>query len=269
MQPMIRSRYGQVRSGCRGAPPVALPLVVAMALLSGCAWGEGDRSVAAAGDENVVRQAREIAPFTRIRLVRAGRVMLSQGESPSLAVETESRALDRVRTRVVDGVLELEWRAGPLSRSDPPSPLDYHVRVTELDGIAISGAGTIEAERLSLQELAIDVDGSGKVSIDSLSAERLDVAISGSGRFELAGSVHEQQLSVDGSARYLAAGLDSRVARVRVSGSGRIALAASDELDVRISGSGELEYAGDPRITSRISGSGTLRRIDTGDSDRR
>jgi Putative auto-transporter adhesin, head GIN domain len=107
------------------------------------------------------------------------------------------------------------------------TPVVYKLTVKKLNGIALSGSGSINGKALAADSMKIESSGSGEITTAG-STDRMEVVISGSG------SVHGE-------------GLKSKDARVEIEGSGSAIVAASERLDVNINGSGNVEYIGDPK----------------------
>ena len=122
----------------------------------------------------------------------------------------------------------------------PTRPVRYHVTVKDLNGVGISGSGSIRA-------VGIDADG--------FTAE-----ISGSGSADLSGRADDVALSISGSGSYDASKLRCRNVKVAISGSGDATVNATERVRADISGSGSVYYSGTPSVEQHVSGSGTVAR---------
>ena len=125
---------------------------------------------------------------------------------------------------------------GPFGSSPRRGRIGLSVKVTvpRLDGVALSGSGSICAQ--------------------GLDAEQLQVALSGSGDVELAGRARRLDIHMSGSGDTDATALAASDVAVDISGSGDADLVAHETLDVAISGSGDVRYAGDPKVHRSVSG---------------
>ncbi len=159
-----------------------------------------------------------------------------QGDTESLTIEADDNVIPNLTSDVKDGTLRLDRKAGLGLRS--VSPIRYRVTMPKLEGLVLSGSGTITANDLT---------------VDALSSE-----ISGSGVVVVTGTAGSQNVSVSGSGRHEASQLATERAVADVSGSGEILLTVSTELKATISGSGTVTYSGDPQVSESISGSGKL-----------
>ncbi|MGO4597906.1 head GIN domain-containing protein [Terrabacter sp. 2RAF25] len=188
-------------------------------------------------------ETRQVSGFSIVRLAGQGDVRIVPGSSESLTVRAQENLLPLLTSEVSGGTLTLGTKDGTAITTS--EPITYDVAVKDLQGLEISGSGTITAAGLSdtgLNDtgLRVEISGSGSVTVDG-SADRQDVDISGSGD-------------------YNAAQLASKEATVTISGSGSADLAASSALDVTITGSGSLTYSGNPKVTQSVTGSGSIGR---------
>jgi Putative auto-transporter adhesin, head GIN domain len=207
-----------------------------------------------------ITETRPVSGFDRISLRGYGDIVLEQGETESLTVETTQEMLSRLKTEVNNGELVLGFKSW-FDIWFGHDPIKYTITFKSLRDLGISGSGKVTAEHLHSDELKLRVSGSGDVDIADLEAEKLDVHTSGSAKWTLAGKVTRQEISISGSGRYDAWSLDSQEAAVHVSGSGHLALKVEKTLDISISGAGDVSYIGDPQVKQSVSGSGKVKKV--------
>jgi Putative auto-transporter adhesin, head GIN domain len=187
------------------------------------------------GSGNVITESREVSDFTEIVLGGSGRVLVEVTGTESLTIEAEDNIIPLLETTVSDGRLRLDT-----TRSiSPTTEVLYTITAANLDGLAVSGSGVVEAEAIDGSDFRVDISGSGDVAVEGTLSGVLSVSISGSGEF-------------DGEA------LTAPDGEVDVSGSGHSVVNVTDTLDVSVSGSGDVEYLGQPSVDSDVSGSGTV-----------
>lgn len=225
-----------------------------MILLSACISGSG----------TLITESRDVNGFDQVTLEGSGEVILTQGDTESLTVETDDNLMQYVSTEVRDGTLYLDLRNEQFTHIGP-TQLIFRLDVKEIVGLNVLGSGSIEADSLTTDRLSFDIVGVGDVLVDSLQAGELQIHIGGSGNLELAGTATEQDINIGGSGRVLAPDLRSEVVNVRTGGSGDATVWASNTLDARIAGSGKVNYYGSPSVSSSITGSGIL--ISLGDKE--
>jgi Putative auto-transporter adhesin, head GIN domain len=188
------------------------------------------------GSGNVATETRQVSGFTGLDLSGTGEVTIEQGNAESLTIEADDNVLPKLTSKVENGTLKLDKRPGTTIRTK--NPIRYRVGLKDLTALDVSGAGNVQAQRVTLQTLHVEISGSGAVT--------------------LAGSAVEQHIDVSGSGRYDAAELQSQKVTAGISGSGQVTVAVSRELNIDISGSGTLIYSGDPTVKQDVSGSGRV-----------
>jgi hypothetical protein len=238
-------------------------VLLVLTILTVTACNVGVRVIQGSG--NVVTEDRQVTNFDRIALEGSGDVVITQGGSESLTVETDDNVIEQVKTEVEGGTLTLGLVTGIPTGVNVQSTtrLIFYVGVDDLTGLSISGSGDIEAETIETERLDASINGSGNVRISNLTAGEVSADISGSGEVDLAaGEAAEQDTSISGSGKYLAGDLCGAMVKVSVSGSGEATVCATDTLDADISGSGNVNYHGQPSINISGSGSGQLNNLD-------
>lgn len=221
-------------------------------------------------DTMTVRERREVGAFRAVELRCFGHLHLSQGAEPSVEVEGDPDVVAKVHARVSGDALILEIGESWLDRLTSGvlliahRPLHYHVTVPELDRVAVTGTGKVEAAGLVASDLEVTASGAADVSISDLEAHALKAQISGRGSFRLAGKAEAFELRISGSGEVEAADLACTSVDVRISGQGTTTVRVAKRLDVKISGLGTVRYHGDPTVTQTISGSGTVTQVDAG-----
>ena len=221
-------------------------------------------------DTMTVRERREVGAFRAVELRYFGHLHLTQGAEASVEVEGDPDVVAKVHARVAGDALILEIGESWLDRLTSGvlliahRPLHYHVTLPELDRVAVTGTGKVDATGLVASDLEVSASGAADISIAELEAHALKAQISGRGSFRLAGTAEAFELRISGSGEVEAAELVCTSAEVRISGQGTATVRASTKLDVRISGLGTVRYHGDPTVTQTISGSGTVTQVEAG-----
>jgi hypothetical protein len=217
-----------------------------------------------------VRERREVAPFRAVELRYFGQLHLHQGPDTALEIEGDPDVLAKVHTRVDGGTLILEIGETWLERLTSGvllvahRPLHYHVTTPDLERVAVSGTGKVDAAALRSERLEISASGTADMRFAGVECDELAATISGRGSFELAGRADRLQVRVSGSGDIDAAELEAVEAEVRISGQGNATVRVRERLDVRVSGVGEVRYHGAPTVTQRISGAGSVRQLTPG-----
>lgn len=209
-------------------------------------------------------EVREVSDFTAVNFPGVGEMTIIQGDTEGLTIEASRNLLPHIRTSVRDGTLTIRmdrriWFPWEILRSSPRIRYTLHVR--DLEAFDLSGAGTVHADRLAVDRLALVQSGAGRITIDDLTADDLAVTISGAGSVEVAGQVASQTVDMSGLGKYDASNLETQNAQVNLSGAGSATVWVHNQLDASLSGAGSIEYYGSPQTDSSISGAGSVRNL--------
>jgi hypothetical protein len=212
------------------------------------------------GSGDLITETRQVSNFDGIDLSGSGEVIVTQGGSESLTIETDDNVMEHVKAEVVGGTLKLGFEEG-LNLIDH-TRLIFTVGVDDLKSLKISGSGDIESDMIETTRLDATISGSGDVQIVDLTAGEVTAKISGSGEIDLAGDATAQDVTISGSGKYQAGDLCGESVEVKISGSGDATVCATERLDSDISGSGSVDYYGRPAINMSGSGSGKVNSLD-------
>lgn len=211
------------------------------------------------GSRNVITETKQVSNFDRVALEGSGEVIVTQGGSESLTIETDSNIMQYIKAEVEGGTLTLGFKEGV--NLVFPSRLIFSVGADDLTSLAVAGSGKIEAEQIETEDLEVKVGGSGDLRIADLVAGKVKARIGGSGRIDLAGEAASQDVSISGSGKYSAGDVCSESVMVSVSGSGDATVCATESLDANINGSGSVNYYGQPSVNLSGSGSGGINNL--------
>ena len=231
---------------------LVLLLLAAMLAFTAC-------SAITIGSRNLITETKEVSNFDRVALEGSGVVIVTQGGSESLTIETDSNIMQYVKVEVEDVTLTL----GFIEEVNLifPSRLIFSVGVDDLTSLTVAGSGKIESELIETEDLEARVGGSGNVRIADLAVGEVKARIGGSGEIDLTGDVVAQDVTISGSGIYLAGDVCSESVMVSISGSGKATVCATEILDIDISGSGSVDYYGRPSISTSGSGSGKINNL--------
>ncbi|MDZ4719200.1 MAG: head GIN domain-containing protein [Roseiflexaceae bacterium] len=189
------------------------------------------------GSGNVTTTAREVGAFTAVDVSGVGEIVITQGQTESLTVETDDNFQDVVLSEVRGDTLHLGMK--PNASMSNITKMILTVTARDLKRITFSGAGMINVRELNGDQLTVDQSGAGKITI--------------------AGTVQEQHVTLSGAGSYDGAALVSNRATITLSGLGNAIVQAREQLDATISGAGSIEYIGNPQVNKQISGLGSVR----------
>ena len=207
-------------------------------------------------------QKRDLSAFSQISLRISANVHLQQGNTQSVEVKGKEEALQKLITEVNDRKLVIRFPSETFFNRWNPGPMDIYVTVPQIDGLSISGSGSITTEgKIDSRILDLAISGSGDIKLGELKAEKVSSALSGSGNIHLTGSGNatEMKIVISGSGNVKAIGFPVDNVEVKISGSGNCWVNSIKKLDVRLAGSGNVVYRGNPAIDSSIAGSGKVK----------
>jgi hypothetical protein len=180
---------------------------------------------------------RDVGSFKRIDLATAVDLNITVGKPQKVTVTIDDNLLDNIRTRVHNGTLEITSRSS--YSTDESGRID--VQIETLDGVTLSGSGTVK--------------------VFNLNGDKFEYVLSGSGDLVAEGRVKQLNVSLDGSGDVDTRKLDADDVSVEINGSGSARVLAHSSLDGVVNGSGDIEYTGDPEHVSRqVNGSGSITR---------
>lgn len=183
-------------------------------------------------------RTRSVAQFSRLDLAGSNNVTVTVGGRQSVVVRADSKLINDVTTRVVDGTLTIA-DTGSFTAT---SPMSVEVSVPSLTALELSGSGQISVSGIKAQWLTVTITGNGLLYAIGSTAQ-LDVTLSGEGTAQL------NQLVADNVSAL-------------VTGAGLIEVIARASLVAVIPGDGAIIYGGNPaQVTTSVTGTGTVTRV--------
>jgi hypothetical protein len=171
---------------------------------------------AISGSGHVTTDRRTVSGFTAVELQGTGKLLVDQNGTEALTIEADDNLLSSLTSDITGGRLVLGTASGTHIR--PSREIVYRVSARNLNGITLSGSGTVDVTGVNSDSLRLTLNGSG--------------TISASGRAD------QQEISLNGSGDYQCANLKGKAVSVSIAGSGDGVVAASEKLDVTVMGSG-------------------------------
>lgn len=230
-----------------------LPLLLFIPFLSAC---EG-----VSGSGNVIKETREVGPFSALEVSGSMDVYVSQGNSTTVTLEGEDNILPEIELVTEGDKLEIRFKRNMNIRTH--RDVKVFLSAKTLEGVELSGSGDVELSGIfnSSAPVHIGLSGSGDIK-GVFNAPEISMDLAGSGDIELKGETRDVHISLAGSGNCDAGALLAETADVNIAGSGNVDLHASRELKTNIIGSGNVYYKGAPSISSSKIGSGTVKKKD-------
>jgi hypothetical protein len=238
-------------------------MLIAAGLLSASGCDETNHFVPSSpavvtGNGVVVEQQRPIGPFTKVDLRGVGILYIRQGAATELYIRAEENLLEYLKTEVRAGELQIRKDADTLLNLHP---IEYHLTVTDIRRVALTGAGGVRGLHLDTDLLTVLRTGVGSIEFVDLNATELEIEIFGLGEVILSGAVQRQTVRLRSMSSYDGRDLESAEAELSIGSIGSATVRVRDRLDATIDGSGSVFYIGDPLVTSHIRGSGEVVQI--------
>jgi len=203
-----------------------------------------------------------VSGFDQVVFEGLGEITIRQGDHEALTITAESNVMKRITSIVRGHALHIGYRGSVFGLHVVPTmPIRYELTVRNIDGLDLTGLGSIFVGAIAADSLSVDLSGAGRVVLRALSADRLDVNLSGLGSCQVAGQVQRQELLLTGGGNYDATDLASDRAVLTLTGLGKATVWATEELDVTITGAGGVAYYGSPRVTQDVTGLGRVRSL--------
>ncbi len=205
----------------------------------------------------MVTETRAVLPFTRVELQGQGDVTLTQGSPQGVVVSTDDNIMPLVRTRVVNGTLEIGLAPGTTLLK--VTKLQFDVVVPGVRGVKLSGAGTISSPgQLTGKDLLLELGGAGTITVDA-AVTTLTAVLSGAGTITVTGTAQSENLTNRGVGALDTKGLTAGSATVTSSGTGNVTVNVTGDLSVNLSGTGDVRYNSEARLTTlKVTGPGSV-----------
>lgn len=233
---------------------IKIPLVAAAIVLlfvtTSCI---DDMFISGNGD---LRTETRIAPvFNEVSSSGDFEVTIMPSNSYSIEVSAESNLLPYIETDVVGNKLKIHTRGIHSLRNH--LPIQITIETPVLDGLSLSGSGTIQTGSFESSSFSANISGSGKIDTQ-ISADQVKAVVSGSGILFLRGDAASVSYTISGSGKIKSYELVQKNCSVTISGSGDAFVNVLQTLSANISGSGRVYFVGNPAVHTSISGSGSV-----------
>ncbi len=241
-----------------------LSLIALSLLLTGCNsfvfHGITGRTIKAS--DTIMSETREASGFTGIDMRTVGRVVISQGETESLALRGPDNVVPLIQTSVRNGVLVIEMEDNLfVTNMHNERVLTITIGVKDLGALDVSGLADVTMDGLTASHLEMDISGAGKIDFSGLSLDSLSLTLSGAGDVELEGEADSAEIDLTGAGNVEASDLKLRTADVSLTGLGSAKVWVTDMLTGSITGAGSIEYYGDPQTDLENTGLGTFKSL--------
>lgn len=206
-------------------PLLVLPLLSSL-LFSGCLIGNLNPGIPGSG--KLVTISIPAKDFDRVQNASVGALQIKVGAEESVSITTDDNLQQHLEAVVENG--ELVFRTKGNVNLAPTNGVKFEVTVKSLKGIQLTGVGSVTAEGIASDDLAVTLSGVGSMNLSG-SADKLTVITDGVGSFD-------------------SSKLEAKHVDVTAKGVGSTKLKATESLKVKAKGIGGVTYVGQPREAS-------------------
>lgn len=201
-----------------------------------------------------------VSGFTKIRLKAPVRVHLATGVAPFARGTGSSAALQNISIRVESGVLTIgtnqsSWGGYPGKNA---GPAEVFIGTHEIESVSLTGAGTIDIDRVKGLDFLLTVQGAGDARIAQVEVDQLTLGVAGTGMISVAGRAKMLDAAIRGSSALEAGSLTVKDMKLVVDGAGSAAATVTNSVKVAGAGSGEIAFAGNPSCQLKLTGTGNI-----------
>lgn len=234
---------------------LALPLLVG---LGSCRHFMGKR---VKGSGNIKTEERPVTNFKEVEVGGAAKVLISQGDKPSVKVEADDNLMQYIEVFQEGDKVYVKEKQG--FNLQPSGDINIYFTSPVYRRISASGACDIIGQNkiTNPEDLRMDVSGAGDIKME-VDAPRLAAEVSGSGSINLKGQTKDVDLELTGAGHAHCYELLAENTKVEISGAGSAEVYASVKLDATVSGAGNVSYKGNASdVNQHVSGAGSVKKV--------
>ena len=232
------------------------------------------------GSKNLVTEEYDFSDFTRVEVVSAFQVEITQSTAYSVSITADDNLFDFVQVSKAGKTLKIRLKSGynyqlVTTRAKITMPeLDGFVLSGAARGsvvgfnvsgdfeISLSGASSLNMSDMSANDIKIGLSGASRTSGDIITSGDAQFGLSGASRLELIGSANNVLIRASGASSLEMADFTIHDADVGLSGTSDATVNLDGVLDADLSGASNLRYIGEPTIGNlSISGGSELENI--------
>jgi hypothetical protein len=186
------------------------------------------------GQNEVIRETRNLPSFDQIEAGGAFEVTITIGEPQKVEVEAKQKAISQIKTEVRENKLKIS--SDGMKNN---APLRVYITVPAVSRIEAHGAADIRGENtIKAEMLSVDASGAADVHLD-LDVNTLRSDISGAANLDLSGKAQQHSTVVSGAATLNAKKLVTVTTDADVSGAGTANVNAGN-VTGKTSGAGDI-----------------------------
>jgi hypothetical protein len=211
------------------------------------------------GNGNVLKETRKVSGFDAIEVSGAFNIILRQGATEEVIVESDANLLPVIRTEVQGTTLVVETKK-PVNHI---TVMKVYITVKDLKRIDVSGAVDIVTDgRITVPELSIDASGASDSKLE-IGVQKLVLGSSGASKMKFSGFATRVNMDLSGASDIFGYDLLAEEYDIDISGAGNAQINVSKKIHAEISGAGSVKYKGSPaEIDQSVSGAGSIKKVE-------
>jgi hypothetical protein len=198
----------------------------------------------------------ELTGFDRVEMGSAFLIRVQQGTRFSIVAKGDSRNLDDLDVRVINGNLIAEYR----NQRNRQYSTSFDITLPTLQGVNFSGASKAVIKGFDgTNDFVITLSGASKTEV-ALQTERRLVRgnLSGASDLLITGRATQVLANLSGASTWRGGGLVSTDVEVEASGASTAQVSASASLRVSATGASRITYRGNPQLSLSLTGGSTV-----------
>ena len=236
---------------------LALAILVPVAAC-GSARSSGDDTPGVRGDGAGGTRTYAVSNFTKIDQrgpddvdVRVGAGFSVRAEGDPKAVELLKIVLDGDRLRITRSSNSgINWDSGSAK---------VYVTMPRIEAARLAGAGDVTIDRVDGAAFDGAISGAGSLALNRVTVDTLKLSIDGSGTVTAAGEAQDIDVSIAGAGDVAGEQLRGTKASIRIAGTGNVRAAIDGNASVSIMGTGDVDLGPKARCEVRKMGTGDVR----------
>ena len=200
-------------------------------------------------------QVRNVSEFSAIKVSSGIDLYLTQGNSEKVEVKADEDIIDKIVTKVKDGVLHIyleknmNWKWNKSRQA--------FVTFDDLTAIKASAGSDVYSENsFDLEDLKLDASSGSDIKLTDVVAQKIGLETSSGSDAKISGKVEQFEARASSGSDIDAGNLVSKNCKVRVSSGSDATVHATKSLKADASSGGDIRYKGNPthRDTNESSG---------------
>ncbi len=195
------------------------------------------------GNGEITKQMHKVDNFDAIKVSGARTVILNQGDSFSVEVETDSNLHEYITLEVKNGTLDFGFNTKKIKKY---KELNFYVTAPDYKNIKASGASEVTSNgSLNGDKLQIDVSGASELDLDA-DYTTIITKLSGASDVVLSGTAITSTVTCSGASEFQGKNLVATNSIVSASGASNCFVNAKSNLTYEASGSSDVNYTVTP-----------------------